>query len=247
MNHTNAGTVSTAPSLSLRLREATSEQHARAEKHPIQQALVRGAAEPALYAAWLRDMAALHERFEARLAAARTNEALAGVIEDHHFRLDLIGEDLKALAAIDGSIAQSKNHACCCGHAGCGAGAGSSAVSGANALRPRTLAAWNEIDSMIERDASAVLGPFYVLEGSTNGGRFIAMAIRKSLPLPAGAGTRYLDPHGEKIRERWATTKAAMDAVPLSPAQHDAIVDAAKRTFDAVTLLMDELVASRSA
>jgi heme oxygenase len=80
-----------------------------------------------------------------------------------------------------------------------------------------------------------------VLEGSTNGGRFIAPAVRRSMPLPPGAGTRYLDPHGDLTRERWASTKVALDAVPLTPAQHDKIVDAAQRTFDAITLLMDEL------
>ncbi len=229
MTHATPAVSGVAPGLSLRLREATAEHHVRAEKHPVQQALVRGAAAPANYAAWLRAMRALHEAFEARLAEARRIPALAAAIEDHHFRVALIDEDLRTLAALPGGV----------GSAATPAGAASSSGMG-----PRTREAWRAIESMIDADPAVVLGPFYVLEGSTNGGRFIAMAIRKSMPLPPGAGTKYLDPHGERIRERWAAAKSAMDGLALSPAQHDAIIDAAQRTFDLVTVLMDELDAA---
>lgn len=235
MNPSNAAADPAAPSLSVRLREATSAQHARAEKHPVQQALVRGSAEIELYATWLRAMAALHERFEARLTEARAVPSIAPVIEDHHFRLALIDEDLAALASI-GAVGAAGP--CAKGMTGT---SGTSSASLNRRVGARTRAAWFEIDAIIARDATAILGPFYVLEGSTNGGRFIAMALRKSLPLPDGKGTRYLDPHGERIRERWAAAKAAMDAVPLTEAQRALIIDAAKRTFDAVTVLMDEL------
>ncbi|MBX3354559.1 MAG: biliverdin-producing heme oxygenase [Phycisphaeraceae bacterium] len=224
-SHGAAHAASTAPAtLSARLREATAEQHTRAEKHGVQQALVRGKAEPRLYAAWLCAMRGLHEPFEARLDAARRLPGFAAVIEDHHFRVSNIDEDLDALAVI---MRQS--------------GAEANATGRSGLPGPRSQAAWAAIDAMIEIDPALVIGPFYVLEGSTNGGRFIAQAIRRALPLPPNAGTRYLDPHGDLIRERWARTKAAIDALPLTPSQHDGIVAAAQKTFDMVTTLMDEL------
>lgn len=212
--------------LSVRLREATADHHVRAEKHMVQQALVRGQATPGLYHTWLLAMRALHEVFEARLETARRLPGFGGLIEDHHFRVALIDEDLDAMAVIIRRAAAASS---------------SSAIPTRTVLGPRTSAAWAAIDAMIEVDPAVVVGPFYVLEGSTNGGRFIAKAIRHSLPLPPNAGTRYLDPHGELIRERWARAKSAIDALPLTPAQHDAIIDAAQRTFDAVTDLMDEM------
>lgn len=225
--------TSAAPSLTGRLREATADHHVRAEKHALQQALVRGQADALLYARWLRAMRALHTAFEARLAMARSHAVIAPVIQDHHFRLDMIDEDLDALAVL---LRQAG--------ADLGPAVGASESRDGAAMRPRTLAAWTAIDAMIEIDPTVVLGPFYVLEGSTNGGRFIAMAVRKALPLPSGAGTKFLDPHGEHIRERWAATKQAIDSIPLSASQHDAIIDAAQRTFDLVTVLMDEMVES---
>lgn len=212
--------------LSTMLREATAEHHVRAERHAVQQSLVRGQTNPQLYRAWLRSMRALHEVFEARLEQARRHPSLGAVIQDHHFRLALIDEDLDALAVI---LRQSDAE-----------GTGHKRPE-PHVLGSRTQAAWAAIDAMIEVDPTLVLGPFYVLEGSTNGGRFIAPAVRRSMPLPPDAGTRYLDPHGELTRERWATTKAALDALPLTPAQLGAIVVAAQRTFDAITTLMDEL------
>lgn len=234
MSTTNPPTATASPSLSLRLRESTAEHHVRAEKHAVQQALVRGSAEIGVYASWLRAMGALHERFEARLTEARAVPSISAVIQDHHFRLARIDEDLAALGSIGGVAAGP----CVKGSLGT---SGTSSATLNRRLGSRTRAAWFEIDAIIARDATAILGPFYVLEGSTNGGRFIAMAIRKSLPLPDGAGTKYLDPHGERIRERWAAAKAAIDAVPLTEAQQLLIIDAAKRTFGAVTVLMDEL------
>jgi heme oxygenase len=78
----------------------------------------------------------------------------------------------------------------------------------------------------------------YVLEGSNNGNRFIARAIRKALP---GAPTRYLDPYGENQRPLWARFKADMEAVGFTPAEQDQIVLAAQEMFAAVGALSCEL------
>lgn len=77
----------------------------------------------------------------------------------------------------------------------------------------------------------SLLGFQYVFEGSTNGARFIARALRAAWNLAGEEGTRYLDPYGEAQRERWTTFRAAMDALPCSAEECDAIVAAAQATF----------------
>ncbi|MFG0259691.1 MAG: biliverdin-producing heme oxygenase [Phycisphaerales bacterium JB041] len=89
---------------------------------------------------------------------------------------------------------------------------------------------------------SELLGMHYVLEGSTNGGRFIAMAVRKGLGLEGGRGTRYLDPYGEAQKEQWGRFCAAMGGLSLDATERERVITGAERmfgliieTFDAMT------------
>ncbi|MFG0241451.1 MAG: biliverdin-producing heme oxygenase [Phycisphaerales bacterium JB054] len=89
---------------------------------------------------------------------------------------------------------------------------------------------------------AALLGMHYVLEGSTNGGRFIAMAIRKGLGLEGERGTRYLDPYGEAQKATWGAFCAAMSELSLDAAERERVITGAERmfgliieTFDAMT------------
>src|SRR5690606_30089265 len=87
-------------------------------------------------------------------------------------------------------------------------------------------------------DDLSLLGMRYVLEGSNNGNRFIARAIRSGLP---GAPTRYLDPYGEAQRPMWAQFKTDMEAVSFDAAEQDRIVAAAQEMFAAVGGVSREL------
>jgi heme oxygenase len=91
----------------------------------------------------------------------------------------------------------------------------------------------------------AVLGVWYVLEGSSNGGRFIAKAVARTLQLTGPDGLRGLDPHGEAQTERWSRWKADLDAQPWTPAEREAIVDAAVKTFDHIAAVLTDLEAVR--
>lgn len=84
----------------------------------------------------------------------------------------------------------------------------------------------------------------YVLEGSNNGNRFIAKAVRRALGLVEGAGDRYLDPYGDAQRGLWAHFKQRMDAAGWSGEEADAMVRAAQDTFDAVGALSEEIQAA---
>ena len=110
----------------------------------------------------------------------------------------------------------------------------------------RAVAATNafiaRIDAWAASDPAALLGALYVLEGSTNGSKYIARAVRKAYALGDAAGTAFLDPYGEKQMERWQGFRAELDAA-VSAEEHDALVAAAGETFNAVRVMGEELLA----
>jgi heme oxygenase len=93
---------------------------------------------------------------------------------------------------------------------------------------------------------ASLIGVLYVLEGSTNGGRYIARALRKSLALESG-GTAFLDPHGEAQAERWTRFKTDLDSLGLSEQERAAALAAAQRTFEAIIAVNDDLGAAAPA
>ncbi len=202
-----------------RLREATADLHAKAEGHPFQTSLVRGTVATEEYARWLGQMLLIHTALEGRLAELRTQRSELGpMIRDDLFQADRLRADLR--------------------HHGIDP----------ESLRP--LPATVDFVAWIDRTASerplALLGANYVLEGSKNGNRFIAKALmRRGGEVPSSnAGFRYLDPHGEAQRPMWQEYRQTMNAMPIDPADADAMEDAARRTFAAITRLSDDLVGS---
>lgn len=95
----------------------------------------------------------------------------------------------------------------------------------------------------------ALLGAFYVTEGSTNGGRFLVKMVARGLGLPEGsrAGLQALDPYGTVQPERWATYKRAMDAIAFAPVEREAIVAAAQAMFGHLGAVADEVAAQFAA
>ncbi|NDA10473.1 MAG: hypothetical protein EBZ07_06465, partial [Verrucomicrobia bacterium] len=85
---------------------------------------------------------------------------------------------------------------------------------------------------------AALMGIYYVFEGSKNGARYIAKALAKQAGITA---LKYLDPHGEAQRGLWMKFKADMDAIPWTPAEQDSMVRAAQATFSAISRLDDEI------
>jgi heme oxygenase len=97
---------------------------------------------------------------------------------------------------------------------------------------------------MEESDPVALLGSFYVVEGSTNGGRFLANVLRKAWQID-GDGLRYFDPYGEDQPDKWASFKRVMDATDFADNERDTILDAACKTFEAIADVSDEVTSSR--
>lgn len=208
----------TATPISTRLKELTHDLHTRAERHAFQRALVSGRLGREGYSAYLSQMLHIHAALDESLALARAAypETIGVLVRDYHFRTPQIEADLAHLAG---------------GSSHCPPTPGA-----------RTFAAWIRESA---DDPCSLIGVLYVLEGSTNGGRFIARAVRRALGL-AEAGTAFLDPHGEAQQERWARFKADLDSLALTDEQTEAAIAAACRAFDAVIAVSDDLETSLS-
>jgi heme oxygenase len=196
------------------LREQTAELHTRAERHPIQAALVRGQADRAVYASYLSQSLHLHAALEGELHLRAGSPTLAPVLPEQ-YRAGRAGEDLAFLGVgmPDGPVAAVQDLAAGLGRAS---------------------------------DAE-LLGMQYVLEGSTNGGRFIAAAVRRALALEGAEGTRYLDPYGESQPARWGSFCAAMGRLSLSPEARRAAVGGARRMFGVIIDMFDQIAAAQPA
>ena len=93
-------------------------------------------------------------------------------------------------------------------------------------------------------DPLLLLGLHYVLEGSNNGGRFIARHVARAYELAPGAGLRYLDPYGDQQRGSWMAFRDDMGSVDFTPDESTRLVAAAKQMYQAVAELADDLAAA---
>ncbi len=202
-----------APSLADVLREATKDAHARAEKHPRQSRMVRGACDRAEYATWLAAMEKVWSALDDGLPTAASREPrLAAMVKPFHARGAAVRADLA--------------------HLGTATPPGAASAGGTIASRVRTLA---------ESGSPALVGLWYVLEGSTNGGRYIARGLAPALGLTGPQGLSSLDPHGEATRERWQAWRADLDSQKWTESERAAMVAEASATFDAIHDLMEKL------
>lgn len=204
--------------LSERLKAETRADHARAEKHRLMAAMIGGRIDRAAYAGYLGQMLHVHATLEAALRARHyCHPGLAVVVREHHYREPALRADLAGLGE------RCDRHP----------------------PLPATGLFCGRIETLAVQDPPALLGTLYVLEGSTNGGRYLAPAVRKALDLPAtggpGSGTEYLEPHGERQRDRWSFFKASLDVLTFTPAECDLIVAVASDAFRGVHDIFDDL------
>lgn len=202
------------PTIMGRLKAASEDLHRMAEGRDLQRLLVRGTLPRPLYETYLAQMHLVHTALEDRIReVTREHPAFASVLRDYHWREPQLRADLVFLG---GEVAQ---------------------------IEP--LPAARALIEHIDREAAdcpvALLGMLYVLEGSTNGSKFIARAIRKAYQLEQGPGVAYLDPHGELQRERWGAFKHDMDSVGFTETEAQDIIATAKGMFRSITEISNEL------
>lgn len=196
-----------------RLKTETADLHHRAESRPLQRSMGKGDIPRPLYGGYLSQLRLVHEKLEAALrAGAPSHPAIATVFHPYQERVADLDRDLEFLG-----------------------------VTTRDAV-PGTTTLVTELERLASERPVALLGPLYVLEGSTNGSRFLAKALARTLDLePGEPGLCYLDPYGDEQPKKWAQFKKDMTACELSDDDRDAIVDASSAMFRAIMEISDEV------
>lgn len=210
----------TNSSLMARLRDATWPQHQHAESRPLEQGLAKGTLPKDGYIALLEQRLPVHITLEkAWVMSGQEDPRIAQLVSDELLQVDNLRADLNFFERDIDRIEP---------------------LSSTRALIEDLEQALNELPH-------SLLGHYYVFEGSKNGGHMLAKGLRHVYDLPQHDGTRYFDPHGQQQRSLWMSFKARVDLIDFSDAERDQIVEAAKRTFDHVSAMDDELYAQVAA
>lgn len=202
--------------LSAQLKQATDTLHSLAERHPIQRALVSGQLGSAEYAALLAQLWLVHDALERAVQRVIASDSPAGSALGTVWQPQLAHADqvLEDLTYFQGSKAPAT---------------------------PATAALTGHIDDLEQSAPLGLLGLIYVLEGSLNGGRYIAIALRKAHGLTGTQGTRSLDPYLDEQPANWQRWKDRLDSLALDTADRDLIIECAQTMFQAITAIFDDL------
>lgn len=204
-------------SIMQRLKAETSDLHSHAESRTLQRAIASGEVDRETFSAYLGQLYQVHQPLESALETSRDKHAaIAALASADRMRIPDLDRDL-AFYGVD-------RHQIAAGDAA------------------QRFAA--QVQEMMTTGPVALLGALYVLEGSTNGGRFLARALRKSWNLD-GEGLAYFDPYGDEQPQKWAAFRRDMDEASFSADQEEAIIEMAKATFLAIAEVSDEVSSLR--
>lgn len=199
-----------------RLAAATAEPHRILKLHPVSRDLAAGLLPRSTYVAWLGQLFFVHRTLEWHLGRLRTVvPPLGAVVRDHYFHTPALASDLACFGV------------------------------GLQRLTPlaSTSVLVELVDGLAVRAPLALLGLAYVLEDGKNGGRQIAKRARLAYRLRPGQGIAYLDPYGEKQRQRWLDFKIDMEASGFDADETAVIVDAARLMLQSLVAILDEILA----
>jgi heme oxygenase len=158
----------------------------------------------------------VHEALESGLTSG-AHPAFDRVWDPGMRRVDLLRADLDALDSSDAALP---------------AGTRTAAAS---------LASW--IGETARVTPIALLGVLYVLEGSTLGGAVLRRHLAAAFGL-TDAGLRYYSPYGTHPKPHWVAFSERMNAIELNVAEADAIVEAARETFERIGAILVTIGAS---
>ena len=196
-----------------RLKAETNDLHSHAESRTLQRTIASGEVGRDAFSAYLGQLYLVHKTLEEALEASLgKHPAITAVATADRMRVPDLLKDMEHWQMDHESIE----------------------------ARHATRRFADEIEKARGRDEVALLGALYVLEGSTNGGRFLARALRKSWDL-GDKGLSYFDPYGDEQPHRWAAFKRDMTEASFDPQQEDAMVEMAKKTFLAIAEVSDEV------
>lgn len=203
--------------LSARLREATAAAHQAAERTAFVRRLFTGTLPREGYAALLR---ALHPVYDALERGMRANLRFPAVAALHDPALERAGplaEDLAWFAGPDWAarpvVAPARAYAV--------------RLEGLARTRPELLCAHAYVRYL----------------GDLSGGQMLARAVAKHYGATDAGARFYAFPETPDLGRRKDEYRAALDALPLPPADQDALVDEAIAGFDAARAIFEALEA----
>lgn len=200
-----------------RLFQATGERRRALRGHPLQRDLAAGLLPRSIYVAWLSQLFFIHRTLEWHVGRLRTTvPPLAAVVHDRYFHTPALASDLSCFGIDLQRLAP---------------------------LAPTRMLV-DVIDGLAVRAPLTLVGFACVLEDGKNGGRQIAKRARLAYRLRAGQGVAYLDPYGEKQRQRWLDFMVDMEAVGFEPSEIAVITDAAGVMLASLVTIMDAVVAT---
>jgi len=199
--------------LAATLKESTGEAHKKAESTDLQRLMMQGQLEDRHFASYMAQLFHMHSAIEQLMGANAGAAALIRWTADQEHSLRL-AQDL-------GDLGTSVD---------------------AQPLLKATEAMVGTIKSLTAEDPIALIGLFYVLEGSMNGNRYIVRALRH---MPGGdrCGFRYLDPYGEEQPAKWGAFREALDSFETTEAQSELVVRSAHAVFDGIAAICEEVMA----
>lgn len=217
MSETN--TPGSEPTIMDALRISTADMHTQTEGQDFQRQLGSGTVSKEHYVQYLGQLYLMHEHLARLLEAAKGDSRVAAVLQPYHTDSSAVTSDL--------------------GHFGVKPEAAQPLAATAKLLA--------HMDQVAKESPSALLGLLYVLEGSTNGAKFMAKTLRDGLKLPEDKGASYFDRYGDKQRERWGAFKATMNEQTFTPAEAKAVVAEAKYLFESFFEIGTELLKTTGA
>ena len=199
-----------------RLRSETADLHTHAESRNLQRKIANGTVDRSTFVAYLGQLYTVHDALESALRDVKDHHpAISALATPERMRVPDLDRDLE--------------------------------FYGFDLEQLEVGEAAEKFVSLVERTADsepvALLGAIYVLEGSTNGGRFLAQVLRKSWNLD-GRGVAYFDPYGDRQGPVWAAFRREMEEASFEARQEDAIVEMARCTFEAIADVSDEVTPS---
>jgi heme oxygenase len=202
------------PTIMLELKTSTQALHDATEDGSFNAQLVKGALPKDRFIDSLEQLFLVHGALERQLKANHVKiPAIGKVVRDYQYQEPYLRQDLEFFGR---NIANIKP-------------------------LPATARFIQKIEDIAATRPVALLGLQYVLEGSNNGSKFIAKAVSRAYQLADGKGLSYLDPYGDKQRERWQAFKDDMNAVSFTQDERAAIVDAACKMFEGMIALHKDL------
>lgn len=197
--------------LSARLKGATRELHAAAERSGVMLALLRGRIEWPAYLSLLRNLRALYAALEAGLDQLPAGAAGTGLWRPELRRLPALDQDLAHWHAV----------------------AASPEASPLPPLVPATQAYTTRLQALAAEAPGLLPAHAYVRYlGDLYGGQVLSRLVRQQFNLPEGPGTSFYE-FGEagQVEQLRADFRSALDALPLTAPQAAAFIEEACQGF----------------